>query len=103
MTFGIILSSTAASYSYSQLSNIIMPGVKITFPFTGQQGPVGERTITGTSTDNAATDCTVYVDWNNTKPFQSWNFSKSQNVFHIFYGRSPAYLILCLYNQPLLL
>ena len=39
MTFAIILSSAAAaaSYSYSQLSNIITPGIKITSPLNGQQ------------------------------------------------------------------
>jgi hypothetical protein len=45
-------------------------GVKITSPSTGQQVPAGELTISGTSTDDATTDCTVYADWNNTKPFQ---------------------------------
>src|ERR671911_1802874 len=45
-------------------------GVKITSPSTGQQVPAGELTISGTSTDNATTYCTVYADWNNTKPFQ---------------------------------
>src|SRR5919106_1605249 len=45
-------------------------GIKITLPTTGQQVPVGELTISGTSTDNATTDCTVYADWNNTKPLQ---------------------------------
>ena len=45
-------------------------GVKITSPTAGQETPVGELNITGTSTDNATTDCTVYADWNNTKPFQ---------------------------------
>jgi len=44
--------------------------VKITYPSTGQQVPAGELTIVGRSTDNATTDCTVYADWNNTKPFQ---------------------------------
>ena len=67
ITFGIILSSAAA---YSQLSNINVLGVKITSPTTGQQVPVGELTILGISTDNATTDCTVYVDWNDQKPFQ---------------------------------
>ena len=70
MAFGIILSSSAAAYSYSQLSNITTLGVKITSPFTGQQVPVGELTISGISTDNVTTDCTVYADINNTKPFQ---------------------------------
>jgi hypothetical protein len=45
-------------------------GIKITSQSTGQQVPAGELTISGTSTDNATTDCTVYADWNNTKPFQ---------------------------------
>jgi hypothetical protein len=45
--------------------------IKITSPMTGQQVPVGELRISGTSTDNATTDCTVYADWNNTKPFQT--------------------------------
>ena len=46
-------------------------GIKITSPSTGQQVPAGELTISGSSTDNAATDCTVYADWNNLKPFQT--------------------------------
>jgi hypothetical protein len=45
-------------------------GIKITSPSTGQQVPVGRLTISGISTDNPTTDCTVYADWNNTKPFQ---------------------------------
>ena len=44
-------------------------GIKITTPVTNQV-PVGQLTISGISTDNAASDCTVYTDWNNTKPFQ---------------------------------
>jgi hypothetical protein len=58
----------------AQLQQQLQPppviGVKITSPTTGQQVPVGQLTISGTSTDNATTDCTVYADWNNTKPFQ---------------------------------
>src|ERR687889_2292991 len=46
-------------------------GIKITSPSTGQQVPAGELTISGISTDNATTDCTVYADWNNTKPLQT--------------------------------
>ena len=45
-------------------------GIKITSPTTGQQVAIGQLTISGTSTDNATTDCTVYADWNNLKPFQ---------------------------------
>jgi hypothetical protein len=43
--------------------------IKITSPVANQV-PVGELTISGISSDNAPTDCTVYADWNNTKPFQ---------------------------------
>jgi hypothetical protein len=46
-------------------------GIKITSPIEGQQVPVGELTISEISTDNGTTDCTVYADWNNTKPFQT--------------------------------
>src|SRR5215217_6375438 len=46
-------------------------GIKITSPVADQQVPVGELTISGISTHNAASDCTVYADWNNTKPFQT--------------------------------
>ena len=46
-------------------------GIKITSPVADQQIPVGELTISGISTDNATTDCTVYADWNNLKPFQT--------------------------------
>ena len=35
-----------------------------------QQVPIGELTISGTSADDATTDCTVYADWNDQKPFQ---------------------------------
>jgi hypothetical protein len=43
--------------------------IKITSPVVSQV-PIGQLTISGTSSDNPTTDCTVYADWNNTKPFQ---------------------------------
>ena len=45
--------------------------VKISSPSVGQEVPVGELNIRGTSTDNTTTDCKVYVDWNDQKPFQN--------------------------------
>ncbi|HKG30422.1 MAG TPA: hypothetical protein VKA91_04065 [Nitrososphaeraceae archaeon] len=74
--------------------------VKITSPITGQQVPAGELTISGRSTDNPTTDCTVYADWNNTKPFQkaiatgpggvndysSWNYTYTNNYHLITNG-----------------
>jgi len=55
-------------------------GIKITSPSTAQQVPAGELTISGISTDNATTDCTVYADWNNTKPFQTATATGSGGV-----------------------
>jgi hypothetical protein len=43
--------------------------IKITSPVVNQV-PIGQLTISGTSSDNATSDCTVYADWNSTKPFQ---------------------------------
>jgi hypothetical protein len=47
-----------------------MIGVKITSPMTGREVSAGELRITGISTDKTTTDCTVYADWNDQKPFQ---------------------------------
>ena len=44
--------------------------IKIESPLGNQQVPVGELTISGTSTDNSTSQCQVYVDWNNLKPYQ---------------------------------
>ena len=46
-------------------------GVKIVSPPTGQKVPVGQLVVSGTSTDNATTDCQVYVDVNDIKPMQN--------------------------------
>jgi hypothetical protein len=44
--------------------------IKIESPLSNQQVPVGELTISGTSSDNSTAQCQVYVDWNNLKPYQ---------------------------------
>jgi hypothetical protein len=46
------------------------PTIKITSPTKGQHVPPGELTITGISSDDATSDCTVYTDWNDLKPMQ---------------------------------
>jgi hypothetical protein len=78
-TFGIIILLYFAFPDYyrtlhvqaqlQQQHPLPMMTINITSPMRGEV-PVGELTISGTSTDNATTDCTVYADWNNTKPFQ---------------------------------
>jgi hypothetical protein len=91
----ILLIVTCTNYAFSQQDQEATStiGVKITSPSTGQQVPVGELTISGISTDNATTDCTVYADWNDQKPFQkavatgpggvndysTWNFTYTKN------------------------
>ncbi|MDQ3839527.1 MAG: hypothetical protein M3297_09700 [Thermoproteota archaeon] len=37
---------------------------------TGQYAPIGPLTISGISSDDIETDCEVYIDWNDLKPFQ---------------------------------
>src|SRR5919112_3660458 len=80
--------------AYAQTPDVV--GLKITSHSTGQQVPAGELTISGISTDNPTTDCTVYADWNNLKPFQTaiatgpggvndysrWNFTYTSQ-YHI--------------------
>jgi hypothetical protein len=47
--------------------------VKITSHKNADKVPAGELTINGTSSDTAARDCIVEVDWNNEKPSQIVN------------------------------
>lgn len=56
-----------ASIEYDKVYGI---SIKIDSPVSNQQVPVGELTITGTSSDNSSAQCQVYVDWNNLKPYQ---------------------------------
>jgi hypothetical protein len=90
-----------ASHAQAQLQQQHSPimGVKITSP-AADQVPVGQLTISGISTDNATSDCTVYTDWNNTKPFQKavatgpggvddysrWNYTYTNNYHLITNG-----------------
>src|SRR5215208_1006193 len=50
----------------SSLNNI---SIKITSPSEGKKVPTGELTISGISSDSQATNCIVFVDWNDLKPF----------------------------------
>ena len=79
VTLILLLYSALADYYHTldvqaQVQQPLQPApiisIKITSPRTGQQVPVGELTISGISTDNATTDCTVYADWNNTSHFK---------------------------------
>ena len=45
--------------------------IKITSHTNGQKVPVGKLTLSGESSDDSSTDCKVYVDRNNEKPYQN--------------------------------
>ena len=60
--------SILMSYQEQQITNEL--GVKIVFPVNGRHVSVGELVLIGTSTDNEISDCHVYADWNDIKPFQ---------------------------------
>jgi hypothetical protein len=66
--------SYAQEQQPSEKQQLLVPeksGVKITYPTDGQTAPKGELVIFGTATHNAnTTDCTVYADWNDSKPMQ---------------------------------
>jgi hypothetical protein len=74
--------------------------IKIESPPGNQQVPVGELTISGTSSDNSSSQCQVYLDWNNLKPYQlatptgsngsadfsKWSFTYTSKYHHIQTG-----------------
>jgi hypothetical protein len=68
LTSGILYSQAQLQPQLTQKPTIAL---KISSPTAGQEVPVGELNMTGTSTDNGTTDCKVYVDWNDQKPFQN--------------------------------
>jgi hypothetical protein len=97
---------------YAQLQNSL--GLKITSHEQGQEVPVGELTISGTSTDNATSDCIVYADVNDIKPFQKavasgpggandysiWNFTYTQNYHLIANGTNELTSKLSCVSSP---
>jgi hypothetical protein len=74
--------------------------VSITSPVNGQNVSTGELTISGTSSDTPDSQCLVYVDWNDRKPFQravaagpggnedysKWNFTYTDTYHTITNG-----------------
>jgi hypothetical protein len=61
---------SSSAQSTTQMSSV--PKIKITSPTKGQQVPVGkDLTISGTSMDNATSNCQVAVIVNNVKPYQN--------------------------------
>jgi actin-related protein len=52
-------------------TSTVAHGVKITSPAKGQQVPIGELTVLGTSKDNATSNCHVSAIVNDVKPYQN--------------------------------
>jgi hypothetical protein len=105
LALGILVSIFWVNPAWSSVSGGLNPtilssdthiGVRITSPEKNQQVPVGTLTIFGTSADNATTDCQVYVDVNDQKPYQkveptgpsgqgdysNWTFTYTKN-YHL--------------------
>jgi hypothetical protein len=75
-------------------------GLKIITPPNDKSVPVGSLTIMGMSNDDENSNCTVFVDWNNQKPFQkaiatgpygegdysSWTYTYSPSYHNIING-----------------
>src|SRR5215213_867682 len=70
LSYGLVLSVASINSVFAQQRTDEV-GVAITSPKQGQQVPVGQLTISGTSTDNETTDCQVSVDVNDIKPLQN--------------------------------
>ena len=109
----ILVSATVTDTAiYAQLQNIL--GLKITSHEQGQDVPVGELTISGTSTDNATSDCIVYADVNDIKPFQkaiatgpggendysTWNYTYTNNYHLITNGTNELTAKLSCVSSP---
>ena len=74
--------------------------VNITSPVPNQNVTIGNLTVTGSSSDNSSSNCTVYVGWNDSRPFQKavpngsrgvedyskWNFTFDPTYHEIVNG-----------------
>lgn len=56
--------------AYNGIGYVTAIWIKITSPSAGQKVGLGELEIKGTSSDNSTSNCQVYADWNNQKPYQ---------------------------------
>jgi hypothetical protein len=111
-----LLLGTCANFAFTQEGQTTSTiSIKITSHVTGQQVPIGELTISGTSTDDATTDCTVYADWNDQKPFQkalatgpggvndysTWTFTYTDKYHLITNGTNNLTSKLSCLNSPM--
>jgi hypothetical protein len=88
--------SFSYSYAQQQQEQFSPPAyVKITSPVTGQKVPVGNLTISGTSSDRSTSDCTVYADWDDVKPYQrvlsNGSTGARDDYSRWYFSYTPAY------------
>jgi Ca2+-binding RTX toxin-like protein len=72
-TISVIYEGSRFEFSIAQEPQNNLPQeefVKIVSHGQNQSVPYGELNISGVSSDTLTTNCTVYVDWNDLKPFQ---------------------------------
>ena len=72
-TISVIYEGSRFEFSIAQEHQNNLPQeqfVKIVSHGQNQSVPYGELNISGVSSDTLTTNCTVYVDWNDLKPFQ---------------------------------
>jgi len=101
VTFGILFSIISNNSVYAQSTNTL--GLKITSPTTDQQVPISNSLIvSGASSDNAISNCHVFVIVNSIKPYQpalasghggandysKWNFTLSPKYTAIKEGEN---------------
>ena len=101
------------AYQEQQITNEL--GVKIVFPVHDQRVPVGQLVVIGTSSDNGTSDCHVYTDWNDIKPFQNvlaagpyrpddystWTFSYTEKYHLIKEGTNEITAKLFCHFEPM--
>ena len=99
---GQVMEQQVPPTTQQQQSSSLQPPaeVSITSPTNGQNVSTGELTISGTSSDTPDSQCLVYVDWNDRKPFQravaagpggnedysKWNFTYTDTYHTITNG-----------------
>jgi hypothetical protein len=116
IVFGLILIfATWLNNNIAYAETLSPPAVKITSPESNnQQIPIGELVVSGTSSDNIDSDCTVYIDWNDIKPYQkveatgaggnedysSWTFTYTESYHLISQGTNELTSKITCYSNP---
>jgi hypothetical protein len=116
IVFGLILIfATWFNNDIAYAETLAPPAVKITSPESNnQQIPTGELVVSGISSDNIDSDCTVYIDWNNLKPYQkveatgaggnedysSWTFTYTESYHLISQGTNELTSKITCYSNP---